>query len=112
MEERRPSDKTQRVRAPWFSDREYYFRRPRSTDVEDISAEELQTRIDFAEASISARGQKSVRDGPPVSAVTVRERIGKREEAQEDLLQQIRDVSREESDKLRRKLLELGLPGV
>jgi len=112
METKKPSDKTQRVRAPWFSGKEFYYRRPRPTDVEDISAEELQTRIDLAEASISARGQKNVRDGPPVSAVTVRERLTKEPEVQEDRLQRIRDVSREESEKLRRKLLELGLPGV
>lgn len=112
METKKPSDKTQRVRAPWFSDREFYFRRPKSNEEEDISAEELQNRIDFAEASISARGQKGVQDGLPVSAATVRERMTKEEEVQEERLQQIRDVSREESDKLRRKLLELGLPGV
>jgi len=111
MERKKPSNKTQRVRAPWFSEKEFYYRSPRSTDVEDISVEELQTRIDFAKASISARGQKSVRDGPPVSAVTVRERLTKEPEAQEDRLQWIRDVSREESEKLRQKLLELGLPG-
>lgn len=112
MEKRKLSDRTQRVRAPWFSGEEFYYRRPRSTVEEDISKKELQNRIEFAKASISARGQKGVQDGLPVSAATVKEHMTKEPEVQDAALQRIRDFSREESDKLRQRLLELGLPGV
>ena len=70
-------EKSQRVKAPYWCDKDHYYRRPKSLKEEDISDKELQNRIDFAEASIEARGKKGFVDGMRVSAKSVQDNMTK-----------------------------------
>jgi len=106
-----PDDKTQKVRAPWFSRDDYYYRKPRSMKEEDLTENELESRIHFAMASISARGEEGFKDGLPISAATVRERtkkpgpefvVEKREP-----FDKLREIVEDESKDLRRRLAQI-----
>jgi len=70
-------NKTQRVRAPYWCGEDHYYRRPKSLREEDISDKELKNRVDFAEASIEARGKKGFVDGMRVSAKSVQDNMTK-----------------------------------
>lgn len=75
-------EKTQKVKAPWFSDLDHYYRRPPRTDEESISDKQMKHRIDFADASMAARNQKGYVNGVPVSAKHVQDRTKKQEEGE------------------------------
>lgn len=104
-------DKTQKVRAPWFSMDDYYYRKPRSMKEEDLTENELKSRIRFAMASISARGEGGFKDGLPISAATVRERIKKPGPEfiveKREPFNKVREIIEDENKDLKRRLAQI-----
>lgn len=97
-------NKTQRVRAPYWCDKDHYYRRPKSLREEDISDKELQNRIDFADASIEARGEKGYVDGIPVSARSVQDNMTKTETETVQPLASPYEIVKIEIEDLKRRL--------
>jgi len=102
-------EKSQRVKAPYWCGKDHYYRRPKSLSEEDISDKELQNRIDFAEASIEARGKKGYVDGMRVSAKSVQDNMTKTktETVQPTLSPQ--EIVDREIDDLKRRLQSIML---
>lgn len=108
-------EQLQRVRAPWWSSKEFYYRRPPPTDENVISEAQLENRIRFARASISARGEQGYEDGLPISAATVREQTKKPApeitvedaEAIDVIVMKIHRIVEDESEDLKRRLLQI-----
>jgi len=71
---------------------------------EDISDKELQNRIDFAEASIKARGKKGFVDGMRVSAKSVQDNMTKTKTETVQPLASTYEIVKFEIEDLKRRL--------